>query len=553
MNRLTLSIFIALIAGLFFIPFLGGVRLFDWDEINFAEISREMLVLDDYLRVHVDFKPFFEKPPFFFWLQATAMSVFGVGEFAARLPNALCGIITLIVLFNLGTQLYDRRFGLIWAGTYIGSILPHLYFRSGIIDPWFNLWIFIGLNGLIFFRWKKDGFDIFLPRSAWHYLVLGGLLLGMGIITKGPVAYLIVCLTLGVYFLLNRFKLFINPLHFIVYSLLATVVTLLWYGVETYLHGPKFIQEFIRYNYRLFSTPDAGHSGFPGYHFVLLFVGCFPASTFAIRAFWPTAQEHTYQQDYKKWMVILFWVVLILFSIVKSKIVHYSSMCYFPLTYLATLAIYQLWERKISLNTWMRAGLWVTGGAFIAATLLLPVLAFHKEWLRPFVAEDPFAAANIEAKISWTGWEVMPGILLFISLVVALRLLTRHDYLRGLVTLFGGTALFVTFTLWFFIGRIEGVSQAAAMRFFEARQGEDCYVHAHGYRTYGEFFYTHRQPAATARDENWLFYGPVDKPVYVITKNTLQQEIDTVRTLRKLGEENGFVFYKRIPPVAPTP
>ena len=54
---------LGLLGLVFFVPFLGGVHLFDWDEINFAEISREMIILNDYLRVHVDFQPFWEKPP----------------------------------------------------------------------------------------------------------------------------------------------------------------------------------------------------------------------------------------------------------------------------------------------------------------------------------------------------------------------------------------------------------------------------------------------------------------------------------------------------------
>ena len=58
---------IILIGSLLFFPYLGQVHLFDWDEINFAELSREMLVLNDYLNVHINFQPFWEKPPFFFW------------------------------------------------------------------------------------------------------------------------------------------------------------------------------------------------------------------------------------------------------------------------------------------------------------------------------------------------------------------------------------------------------------------------------------------------------------------------------------------------------
>ena len=92
---------------LFFIPFLGNVHLFDWDEINFAESAREMIESGNYLTVQINFQPFWEKPPLFIWLQVLSMKLFGINEFAARFPNAVCGIITLIILFNIGRILHD--------------------------------------------------------------------------------------------------------------------------------------------------------------------------------------------------------------------------------------------------------------------------------------------------------------------------------------------------------------------------------------------------------------------------------------------------------------
>jgi len=96
------NIYIAIIASLLFIPFLGNVHLFDWDEINFAECAREMLVTGDYFSVKINYLPFWEKPPVFIWMQALSMKMFGVNEFAARFPNAIAGIATLLVLFNIG-------------------------------------------------------------------------------------------------------------------------------------------------------------------------------------------------------------------------------------------------------------------------------------------------------------------------------------------------------------------------------------------------------------------------------------------------------------------
>ena len=195
------------LALLLFFPFLGAVHLFDWDEINFAECAREMLLTGDWFRPQIDFEPFWEKPPLFLWMQAASMKLFGIGEWAARLPNALCGLATLLLVYRLGTRLHDRLFGWLWALAWIGSILPHLYFRSGIIDPWFNFFIFCGLYGFIEFRWQF--FTVKAPRSFWlkyRYLLMGGLLLGLAIMTKGPTAYLIVMLVLMLYWARYRFK-----------------------------------------------------------------------------------------------------------------------------------------------------------------------------------------------------------------------------------------------------------------------------------------------------------------------------------------------------------
>ena len=96
------QLMIVLVAALLFVPFLGRINLFDWDEVNFAESAREMIVSNDYLNVQINFKPFWEKPPLFIWMQVISMKIFGINEFAARFPNALCGIVTLLVLFNTG-------------------------------------------------------------------------------------------------------------------------------------------------------------------------------------------------------------------------------------------------------------------------------------------------------------------------------------------------------------------------------------------------------------------------------------------------------------------
>ena len=118
----------------------------------------------------------------FIWSQVLCMKALGVGEFAARLPNAIVGIATITTVFYTGKRVAGERVALYWVLMFCGSWLPHLYFKSGIIDPGFNLFIFIAFFQLYL--------SILEPSKKLHP-VLAGLFLGFAVLTKGPVALLV--------------------------------------------------------------------------------------------------------------------------------------------------------------------------------------------------------------------------------------------------------------------------------------------------------------------------------------------------------------------------
>ena len=127
------------------------------------------------------------------------------------------------------------------------------------------------------------------------------------------------------------------------------------------------------------------------------------------------------------------------------------------------------------------------------------------------------------------------------------RFFSKAQYRSGIVTVFGGTALFVTITLYYFINRIEGYSQRAAVEFFQQRQGEKCYVLTKNYKSYAQWFYSDMPPITDPRayDEEWLLHGAVDRPVYVVCKVTSAEEVAAIPGLKEIGRKNGFVFWKR--------
>lgn len=546
-SRLHPLVYLVGITALLFIPFLGNVHLFDWDEINFAECSREMILMDDYTRVHVDFRPAWEKPPLFFWLQSTSMKIFGINEFAARFPNAICGIVTIIVIFLCGKKIYSQKFGLYWALAFLGSFFPNMYFKSGIIDPWFNLFTFLSIYFIILYNWKRNSFDKEgLKQKPAIYAVWSGLFMGLAILTKGPVALVVFLLVLGVYFIINRFRLFFSWKHVLLFLLVLFIVTFSWYGYETIKNGPFFITEFIRYQVRLFTTHDAGQKGFLGYHFVVILLGCFPASLFAIPSFFKTNSRNKFDSDLKKWMLILFWVIMILFTIVQSRIIHYSSLAWFPVTFLAAWSIYK-WELKETTFKKYTSVLLIIAGSLIAFLLLaVSIFGMNIKKMIPYV-KDNFAQANMQAEVSWTGWESLAGLTLLLTIIIGLQKLKRKDFQKAAFIFFGGTALTVFIASALILPKIERYSQGAAIDFFKQRTGEDCYVTTVGYKSYGHLFYTQKKKPENNHyyDEDWLVSGAIDKPVYFVTRIDRLDRFPEHKQFKELYRKNGFVFFKR--------
>ncbi len=545
--------FIVALLGIgFFFPFLGKVHLFDWDEINFAESAREMLLTGNYGRVQIDFKPFWEKPPLFFWMQAAAMSVFGINEFGARLPNAIVGVITLLVLFFIGKRLKNANFGFIWAITYLGAFTPHLYFKSGIIDPTFNLCIFLGIYFV--YRAKIE------PKSQLFNALLSGVFIGLSILTKGPVGGLIWGLTVVSYWgLFCKFKSFLTWKQILIFAVSCVLVSSIWFANELISNGYWFFQEFITYQVRLFSTPDAGHGQPFYYHFVVVLIGCFPMSIFAIQSFFYKHEKLADSTDksitFLALMKTTFWVVLLLFSAVTTKIVHYSSMAYFPVSFLAAKFLYDWYSDKVSWNKYLTFGLLLVGFLLAFVLTAVPYVGLNADKFIPLI-KDKFAAKNLEAPVEWHGVEMLIGITYFIIIVVVVfRYAVSKSTIKNRKYLFINTLSIATAICLFTFGafvvpKIERYTQGAAIDFYESKRGQDVYIHVLGFKSYAHLFYFHKPASALSNQnseayENWLLNGKVDKPVFFVTKIDRFDEYRYHPNLELMKEENGFVFLKR--------
>jgi 4-amino-4-deoxy-L-arabinose transferase-like glycosyltransferase len=532
-NSKYFPLILGLVSALFFFPLLGHVHLFDWDEINFAESSREMMISKDYFHVQINYMPFWEKPPLFMWLQSFSMQIFGDNEFGARFPNALFGIITLICIYQIGKKLIDPNFGLIWALLYLMSFLPHVYFKSGIIDPVFNFFIFMS----IFFLIKT------INHAQNKDAILGGIFAGLAILTKGPVGLLLILLTYLVYLIINRFKNVGTIKHIALFTLSTGLITVIWILPEIFQNGFSTLGDFIAYQIRLLTTGDAGHEQPFFYHFLVVFIGCFPMSVFAFPLF--RANKFASPMNFTKWMMILFWVVMILFTIVKTKIVHYSSMCWLPLSFCAAIFIYQKFKSGIVSKTVSTIFL-ISGLLFSVILIGVPLAGYNRSLIIPYV-KDKFAVACMQQPVDWQLWFVIWGVLFAISIVYGYILLRRNNVLKFISVQAIVTGIVLTGYLSTIVPKIEEHSQGPAIRFYESLVNKDVYVLPIGFKSYAHYYYfkVPNTKNKERQDEQFLLYGNVDKPVYYVTKineELLDLKGDGFTLIRK---EGGFKFYKR--------
>jgi 4-amino-4-deoxy-L-arabinose transferase-like glycosyltransferase len=571
-NKNLSIVLIGLIAALVFIPMIGNCPLFDWDEVNFAECAREMVVSADYSHVQLNYRPFWEKPPFFIWLQAISMNIFGVNEFAARFPNAVCSIVTFIGLFVIGRKFHSSRFGLTWCGLYMASLLPHFYFKTGIIDPWFNLFIFLAVYKC--HRFMNTARAGIVSAQA----VFAGFFLGMAVLTKGPAALVIIAFTLLGYIVWSRQPLQLLSKNFWVFVLTTLIVSGSWFFIEWVKGNGQIITEFIEYQRRLAETQDSGHGGPFYYHFLVLLLGCFPSSVIFIATYMRYSDLTPFQRHLRKLFLCLFWSVLILFSIIETKIVHYSSLCYFPITFVAALGLSERPE-EISFGKTSRWIFIVCSSLIGLASMVIGLFPFFRNYiLEKGLIADEFAVQNLKAEVSWTGFEWLIGIVFLAGAYLIYQGL-KNSNSKTLVSGLAINLLFITLTIYLIVPKVELYTQRSAIGFYKACAQHDCEIETHGFKSYAYLFYSNRKPSDYSNAEQkrfieqqlnlmvseghsrimsyavanqlWMEYGTIHRPAYIVIKTTSEKELLGIKDMSKLYDLNGYSFFVRMPGTRP--
>ena len=176
-----------LVAAILALSFnLGGYALLDPDEGRNAEVAREMAQTNDYLLPHLDGLPYLDKPVVYFAAAAATMEVLGPTETAARLPALLFTVATIAVIIRFARRRWGSDAGWL-AGLALATMpLVLVYARTTIFD---SALAFCTTAAILAF-WDER------PVLAWAAI-------GLGAITKGPIAILVPLITLIPYRLLT--------------------------------------------------------------------------------------------------------------------------------------------------------------------------------------------------------------------------------------------------------------------------------------------------------------------------------------------------------------
>ena len=227
---------IALILLVRFIS-LGAYPLFDTTEARYGEMARLMVETGNWITPLFDYHvPFWGKPPGHTWLSALSMTTIGVGEFAARLPHFICGLLTLWLVFRFTRTISNQQTALhavLVLSTSLGFVVA-----SGMVMTDTALLLSTTLTMTSF--WLN--FQGINSRLNGHLFFVG---IALGLLIKGPVAVVFAGIALVIWSIWQgQFIKAIKSLPWLSGMILCLVITLPWY-IAAEIATPGFLQYFI--------------------------------------------------------------------------------------------------------------------------------------------------------------------------------------------------------------------------------------------------------------------------------------------------------------------
>ncbi len=235
MRRTTLLLLI--ICGATFFAGLGRPAIGDSDEAFYAEAGREMVGSGDWITPYYNFETRFQKPILFYWVVSTGYLVAGVNEAAARGGSALAGLGLALLTAACGRRWYDERTGRL-AGLVVATAFGYFSIgRLALPDLPLAFWITLTTWAAIVGLCDK-------PAHPDRWLMLAGAAVGLGFLTKGPVAIVVPALVVGPICWLERRHVRLPVRGIAGAVIIAAAIAAPWFVAMGQIHGRAYIEGF---------------------------------------------------------------------------------------------------------------------------------------------------------------------------------------------------------------------------------------------------------------------------------------------------------------------
>jgi len=354
---LYLSVIILL---LFRLLLIGTIPLLDKTEARYAEIARLMWETKEWIVLQIDYGiPFWAKPPLSSWLSALSFTIFGINEFAARLPSYLLNVLILIIAGKIvkkeGLSFYLPGFILL--------TMPEFLIHTGVVSTDTSFVFCLTIMMISF--WKTMNSE---TKTAWNYIFF--IALGFGLLAKGPLIIVLTFPPLFLWCLLEpkRFLEFFSKFSWIIGIFITMGISIPWYYLAEQ-KTPGFIDYFIiGEHYKRFVEPGwkgdlygSGHSQPLGMIWLFMFGFGFPWIQIVFYKLWQNRKK-VISNSWLSFLVLwLFWTPV--FFTLSRNILHTYML---PITVPIMFLMVYWWKDFTNKKVLFRSALFFPLVVFIA-------------------------------------------------------------------------------------------------------------------------------------------------------------------------------------------
>ncbi len=315
-QRILLLILFLAGASIIFIAGAGRISLVDPDESRYVSISKTMIEQSNYLEPYFAGKPYYDKPPMFFWLIVGVIKVFGSSELALRMVPITGTIITILATYLLAQELFDHIIGLV-SIVVVTTMVAIIGFAKFIrMDIWLVSAIYLAL--WVFVR------GYFGKNDNWYYLMY--VFIAFGVLTKGLIAIVIPAGVIFIFMCWQRDWGLVFRLKLIAGLAIILAIAGPWFFYMSIKHRGYFHYFFIRQHFDRFTKQELKHTYSSLLYIGELLIGLLPWTVFTILAYiryTKSAFSGKVPDSASRFLIIIPAFVILFFSMGKTKLINY--------------------------------------------------------------------------------------------------------------------------------------------------------------------------------------------------------------------------------------